>query len=81
MILHRKNSGSDAIKNNCIPYAVKGDNGPGDGVKLVLLIKQTVRRLEQNIKMTVLAFWFDRKKELHYIRFLLRELYAGRVFK
>ena len=24
MILHRKNSGSDALKNNCIPYAVKG---------------------------------------------------------
>ena len=24
MILHRKNSGRDAIKNNCIPYAVKG---------------------------------------------------------
>ena len=24
MILHRKNSGSDAFKNNCIPYAVKG---------------------------------------------------------
>ena len=23
MILHRKNSGSDAFKNNCIPYAVK----------------------------------------------------------
>ena len=23
-VAHRKNSGSDAIENNCIPYAVKG---------------------------------------------------------
>ena len=42
VILHRKNSGSDAFKNNCIPYAVKGKG-------LLLLAYMGFRRIAPRI--------------------------------
>lgn len=59
-----------------------GENEPGNenSTSLFVLLKQTICQLEQNKKMTIIAFWLDSNKELNYLCLSMRVIHGLQLY-